>query len=193
MAGATADILVSERGALTAVDTWSGIVSRWSQSQQGDRFWIASPNEAEDASPLPFFWDFKRQSEELWVFDGLPGAAETIRMHFGFRPFASIGVGAMCRGRPSDQVLARLTSEFLATHEGVLLFHGLLAPTLNPEKWRLWDRLPPAERASEFEAQVGHLGGRLIPVPADDEPCYHAADATFLQQWMSHAEFHFVN
>ena len=193
MAGATTELLVSELGELKAVDTWRGIVSRWSQSQRDDDFWIVPPTNTEDASPLPFFWNSSRQSDELWVLADLPGAAETIRDHFGFRPFASIGVGAMCRGRPSDEILARLTSEFLAAHEGVLLFHGLLAPTLNPEKWRLWQSCPPTEQARQFEAQVGNLGGRLIAVPVGDEPRYHAADATFLQQWVSHEEFHFVN
>ena len=116
MAGATIEILVSERGGLSVEDAWRGIVCRWSQSQQDNDFWIVPPNETEDASPLPFYWNTSRQSDELWALGRLPGAAETIREHFGFRPFASIGVAAMCRGRPIDQMRARRTSEVLAAH-----------------------------------------------------------------------------
>ena len=125
----------------------------------------------------------------------LPAMSDEIveSWHFGFRPAASIGLGAMCRGRPSDHIMARLACEFLSKHESVLLFHGLLSPTLEANGWRSLSRCPPAEQAMQFMKEVGTLGGLLLAVPIEDEPSYHAVNLAFLERWISHAAFHFVN
>ncbi len=87
---------------------------------------------------------------ELWIFEGLPEAVDTIRLTFGFAPAASIGLDAWARGRPSDHVFARLAADFLRRQEGALLFHGLLSPSLNPLDWR---EQTPQQHADDFAAR----------------------------------------
>lgn len=192
MAGGTAEILLPAMSD-EIVESWRRIVSTRSKSEEGDDFWVVPPHQLGETTALPFFWSTQSETDELWIFEGVPEAVVAVQEHFGFRPAASIGLGAMCRGRSSDHVMAGLACEFLSKYESVLLLHGLLSPTLETNGWRSWSRCPPAVKAMQFMEEVGTLGGLILAVPIEDEPSYHAVNLGFLERWMSHPAFHFVN
>lgn len=193
MAGATAEILLGEFSDDTLA-SWQRIVAARSVSQTGRDFWIP-PREAQgaQASALPFFWNLSRADDDLWVFLDAPDAAASIRDAFGFTPTASISLGAMCRGRPSDRILAELVGSLLADCQGALLFDGLLCPSLDPSEWQLWSAMSPEAKAATLPTLLGACPGRLVVVRCDGEPAYHAVDLPFLRFWEDHPWFHFVN
>ncbi len=178
MAGATADILLPGLSG-EALASWLDVVAELSQKQRGDDFWIL-PESPTPEGALPFFWRSQRSSDELWIFKDLPEAVEAVRQTFGFVPAASIMIGAGCRGRPSDHILARLAAELLHRQQGAPLFHGLLRHSLDPSAW---STKASQEIAEDFSSNVGALGGRIVAAPIEDEPTYHAVDLAFLKAW----------
>ena len=190
MAGATAEILLPNLS-LEERASWESTVAAGSTTRKGTDFWIP-PSDDPSGEPLPFFWDTSDDRADGWVFEGAEGATQAIQDAYGFMPRASIIVGAMCSGRPSDQILARLCSAFLTSHQGILLFGGLLTPRLDASSWFAWNRLTPGVRAARFLEALGPFVGRIVAVPVEGQPASHAVDAEFLRFWQRHAAFHFV-
>jgi len=191
MAGATAELLLPKLSE-EVLASWDAIVAALSTFREGNEFWVP-PLQAPAEAPLPFFWSPSDDREELWIFDGQPDAVTAVRNAFGFTPTASILFGAMSRGRASDRILAHLSSMFLTRHEGALLFHGLLAPSLEYQDWRSWHDLAPDLQATKFLQLLGPFAGRIVAVPIEGEAAYHAADLEFLNFWQRQSAFHFVN
>ena len=191
MAGATAEILLPDLPA-EALASWESTVAALSTVREGNDFWVP-PLEGNREVPLPFFWNTRHDRGDGWMFEGAQDGVTVVRETFGFTPRASIAFGAMCRGRPSDRILARLASMFLAGREGALLFDGLLAPSLEDPAWRAWYDSSADERAARFIQALGPFVGRIVAVPIDGEPRHHAVDLPFLDFWQGHPAFHFVN
>lgn len=191
MAGPTANIFLPQMSQ-EALDLWRTAVDGKSQLKRGMDFWV-KPSHGERDYPLPFSWRVEHEDEELWIFEDQPEASSVVCEHFGFIPRASIGLSAGCRGRGSDHVLTSLAIEFLADHDGIFIFHGLLTPSLEPHAWKAWHAKSGFEAAAQFLDQVGPFEGQLVAIPIDGEPSYHAADLRFLQFWISHQAFHLVN
>ncbi len=193
MAGATAELLLPDDSD-APLAAWAEIVAALSTRVQGRDFWIApQAGEADAEGELPFFWSANRPNHDSpWSLDDVPGGIATVHATFGFTPRMSIHLGAICRGRPSDRILARLAAAFLEQREGALLFDGLLAPSLDPAEWRSWYAMAHDACALAFSACVAGHPGVLVAIP-EDEPAFHAADAAFLEYWRAHPTFHFVN
>jgi hypothetical protein len=192
MAGATAELLLPDDSD-AALLAWAGIVTALSTHIKGHDFWICpQPEEADVNGALPFFWSVNHPNDATWILADAPAASATLLATFGFTPRMSISFGAMCRGRPSDRILARLAARFLEQRAGVLLFHGLLAPSLDPTEWRAWYAKRHDVRALAFSDRMANHPGLLAAIPKD-EPTYHATDAAFLAYWRTQPAFHFAN
>lgn len=191
MAGATAEILLPGLPE-DVLASWEATVAALSTSREGNEFWVR-PLEEPHGMLLPFFWALTDDLAEGWIFQGEPDAVMTVRDTFGFTPTTSILFGALCRGRSSDEILAHLSASFLTGREGVLLFHGLLAPSIEYEAWRSWHALTPDDQATKFVQDLGPFTGRIVALPIGGEPSYHAVDLPFLRFWRGHRAFRFVN
>jgi hypothetical protein len=193
MAGATAELLLPDESD-APLAAWAEIVTALSTHVQGRDFWIApQAGEADAEGALTFFWSASHPNDgSSWRLDDVPGGVASVQATFGFTPRMSIHFGAICRGRPSDRILARLAAAFLKQRVGALLFDGLLAPSLDPVEWSSWHAMAPDAQALAFSACVASHPGVLVAIP-EDEPAYHVADAAFLEYWRAHPAFHFVN
>jgi hypothetical protein len=90
-------------------------------------------------------------------------------------------------------ILADLCLALLNEHDGALMFHGLLSPTLELSEWKAWYEKPATERTAEFQKRIAPHPGKLVVATLEGEPSYHVVDREFLAFWMRHDAFHFVN
>ena len=81
----------------------------------------------------------------------------------------------------------------LADRQGLVLFDGLLVPTLKLAAWRRWHAKDHVAQAADFPAAIGPHPGKIVAIDCEGEPSRHVCDARFLAFWMTHEAFHFVN
>ncbi|HEY5961522.1 MAG TPA: DUF6368 family protein [Polyangiaceae bacterium] len=190
MPGPTATILFAE--STTCLDEdWDRTISARAIAQESFDFWISVASVGLPDRSLPFYARCYHIGAADWDLAG--DEASAIEAAFGFVPQVQISVGAMCRDRSSDRILGELAVAILREHRGVLMFDGLLAPTLDPHKWKLWYALRAIERVNAFSAAVGVHPGRIVAATLDGDPSCHIVDLEFLTFWMTHEAFHFVN
>lgn len=190
MAGATAAILIPELSSAVVV-SWQRVVARYAVSSQGQDFWVSSIRGKAAQGALPFYSRCLREGDPDWELDQEDAVA--VRTSFGFVPKGCIRVGAMCRGRESDWILARVCLALLEEHNGALMFHGLLSPALEPSEWKAWNEKPAAERAAEFKKRIAPYQGTVGVATIEGEPSCHVVDGEFLAFWIRQDAFHFVN
>jgi hypothetical protein len=92
----------------------------------------------DDERYLTFRWESIDEGNAWSLRFGDPATKDAIRSAFGFDTGVVIELSAVCRGRASDRVPARLAAKFLEQREGVLAFDGLLSPSLDPPEWAEW-------------------------------------------------------
>ena len=190
MGGAAATILLPAVDE-PALEAWRDLVSRRSIKIEDDDFWIPSELEARGSGGLPFYWNRAALGDEF--LDLRHDELAQIRDAFGLGINGGIGLAAMCRGRPSDRILGELCLEFLADRQGLVLFDGLLVPTLELAAWRRWHAKDHVAQAADFPAAIGPHPGKIAAIDCEGEPSRHVCDARFLAFWMTHEAFHFVN
>jgi Family of unknown function (DUF6368) len=190
MSGSTATLLFPLEAA-GAVATWERVVASRATAIRGSDFWMHPLRGPDPRGPLPFFSDVVRCGTREWELEDAETAS--LGVAFGFPPALGIVTGAMCRGTESDRVLGELALAILAEHQGVLLFQGLLCPELDFAQTNRWFQRPAAERAALFAETLGPYPGKLVVVDAEGEPACHAVDRGFLDFWMQHRAFRFVN
>jgi hypothetical protein len=191
MAGSCARLLVPELS-IAAIASWETIVARRSSAIEEDNFWVLpAVDEPRTEGALPFFWHGVRQESTDCDLD--PEVVASVLATFGFTPTGFVSVCAMCRGHDSDLILGDLCQSFLTQCDGVLMFDGLLSPTLDLVEWRSWHEQSAGERAAGFPMAIGPHPGRIVAASAAGEPSYHVVDRQFLEFWMRHEAFHFVN
>jgi len=190
MPGPTATILFPE-STTSLVEGWNRMISARAIAREMLDFWISATSIGQVDRSLPFYSRCCHPGDADWNLAG--DAASVIQAAFGFVPQVQISVGSMCRDSSSDRILGELAAGILREHRGVLMFDGLLAPTLDPDKWKRWYALPPAERVNAFSAAIGVHPGKIVASTLDGDPICHIVDLEFLAFWMNHKAFHFVN
>ena len=109
---------------------------------------------------------------------------------FGFRPVASIGVGANCNGDLDNRILAELCAHLAERLGGAVDLGGRLYGHVPPEVVRQFQGAGPdyLRQQQDFVARAtASLPGVLI-----DADGRQFCDATFLRAWLAHPYFRMI-
>jgi hypothetical protein len=165
-----------------------------------DRHWVLERLDAVNLTDLPLYF-------EPACIDGCLANPDDstvlyVEQEFGFWPEAEAELWSGFNGVIGHRYIAEVAVEIAYRFQGIIDFGGPLLPPLSPELYKEWHNRKWSEVEVYSAQMLKKIPGRIVTIPYETESKHstvnsrewvrHLSDATFLQSWLKHPNFHLI-